>query len=838
MNPELIKKLRYSHAGQSESYELPIPLTDSLLLISEFFKNSANNKLCLVYPSKEYVAQWLSIPIIFSLIETDFVKFKGDILKSYQDYKKGDKLILNNHAIVEWCGVRENGVVFKTKGIKESSGAVITIGFTDAIKLRKVTGARKLSPLQSVKEVLPKRNITPIESLLKIDTYGNTDFIKNKICLISKFRSFDDSIGNISVNLASLHEYFHVEKIDENGTLDIESPLLISNNLANLKLYLDNLVVSKIIIDGFEKIQERGITDFSDVDKKNIPTILITDLSEIERFENIDNFGFDFFNFTKENLKLDQAENRSPFYSFDRKLRTYNSFNIIKEICQNIELETATQKIHSIEKDESNNDLNSIKISLIHLTNLISRVAHVPTAHEISIFNSKINSIKTLFHRTRMWLGDSHKPIDDAITLLKSVIEKFASSPSEKCEKLKMLMDVTRYDHIICPTENEAKALNDFISTSVHIHRPRVISVADINNSLLANKQVKAILTGWAKSNNINRIISSFIFSELTILFYQFENKYYNSLQRRNRKYSENIKATIDSSGNPSGRGSTSPKGFDDFYSTDEIISEPTENSFDILEFELKLDKVQYSKYAAKGNSIDSIKAKRIDFENDFFIYSSESHKFLVINELIDKGNVDGKIHFKKLESLKSLDLISFIITDKDVLVELVKRMIRTEEFLEVKKWASLWQHILQEHFKKIGCDFKKLVVALRDAGCPRHEATIRTWLQDDSMIGPEDDRDIISISKMANFSIVEKNIDKIRNSIRQMTGWRMKAADFITDKIKAQIHEFADRSIVNKKILVEGLGSVIVLKVIEVSSVWENIDVKYVNRLLQKEII
>ena len=70
------------------------------------------------------------------------------------------------------------------------------------------------------------------------------------------------------------------------------------------------------------------------------------------------------------------------------------------------------------------------------------------------------------------------------------------------------------------------------------------------------------------------------------------------------------------------------------------------------------------------------------------------------------------------------------------------------------------------------------------------------------------------------------------------MTGWRMKASDFITDKIKSQIHEFADSSIINKKILIEGLGSIIVLKVIEVSNVWGNIDVKYVNRLLQKEII
>ena len=65
-----------------------------------------------------------------------------------------------------------------------------------------------------------------------------------------------------------------------------------------------------------------------------------------------------------------------------------------------------------------------------------------------------------------------------------------------------------------------------------------------------------------------------------------------------------------------------------------------------------------------------------------------------------------------------------------------------------------------------------------------------------------------------------------------------MRASDFITEKIKAQIHEFADTSIISKKISIKGLGSVFVLKVMEISNVWENIDVRYVNRLIQKEII
>ena len=841
MNKELIQKLQYSYAGQhNEAHSLPLPLKDSLQLISDFFASNTTNKLCLVFPSKEFAAQWLSIPTVLFLIENDFAHFKGEIFESYRQNKLSEKLILNNIAIVEWVGIKSNGVTFKTKGTKDSSGAEITIRFSDVIMLQKAPPSRKvLSSLKTVKEALPSRNVTPIEKLLNIDTYGNKEFIKNKICLVSKFKSYDDSIAEIAMNLASLPEYFQVGKIDENGAADINSPLLLSNNLLTLALYvtLSATSVSKIIIDGFATIQERG-TDFSDIDVKNIPTILITDLSEIEGFETIGNFGFEFFNFTKEYLQLETTANLSPFHSFDKKLRKYLAFNLVKEICQNAELETTTQKIHSIEKDESNNDLNSLKISLIQLTNLVSRISHLPTADEISAFNSKINSIETLFLRSRMWLGDSHKPIEESISLLKSVIEKFASSPSEKCAKLKVLMSATQYDYIICPTEEEAKALNDSLPKPAYTQRPKVISVADVNDSLLSSNPIKGILTGWAKSNNINRILSSFLFSELTVLFYQFENKYYNSLQRRNRQYSENIKATINSKGIRFEGKSEKQKGFSDLYLGDEVVGTTSESSFDILDFEFKLDNAQYSKYIAKGNMIDSIKAKRIVFESDFFIYTTESHKFLVINELIEKHGAKANLHRRKVEGLQTGDVIALINTDRDILIELVEKNTNTKELASVKQWTELWKNLLKEYYASIENDFKKLVEDLRKNDCKKHEVTIRTWLQDESRIGPDDNADLISIALLANSNLLIDNIKTVREAIRKMTGLRMKASDFITDKIKAQIHEFADSSIINKKILVDELGSVIVLKVIEVSNVWENIDVKYVNRLLQKEII
>ena len=179
MNKELIQKLQFSYAGQlEETHSLPLPLKDSLKLISDFFASNTTNKLCLVFPSKEFVAQWLSIPTVLFLIENDFSNFKEEIFQSYRHYKQGDKLILNNLAIVEWVSANENGVTFRTKGVKESSGAAITIKFSDVIKLQKAPVNRKaLSAFNKVKEALPIRRITSTEKLLKIDTYGNKEFM-------------------------------------------------------------------------------------------------------------------------------------------------------------------------------------------------------------------------------------------------------------------------------------------------------------------------------------------------------------------------------------------------------------------------------------------------------------------------------------------------------------------------------------------------------------------------------------------------------------------------------------------------------------------------------------
>ena len=835
MNESITNKLIYRFADNESICNLPSVLTESIQVTSQFLSNHDNNKLCLVFPSKDYVAQWLIPPLIFDLLLSDFEKYKDDINKTYLSYKSGEKLFLNNKAIVEWVRHDHDTVTFITKAGKNSSGAQITVNKQQVLKLRKAPQTRILSSIKTVTSVLPKRIKTPTENLLEIETYGNRKFVHNSLCLISTFKSYDDSIREVLLNNAEIDDYFKPGKIDDSGNESETSPFLISNNFTNLLSYFylsEYPPVSKIIIDGFNSLTPRG--DFSDIDKEfNIPTILITDLSEIESFAEIKNLGFEVFNFTSENITVGEIVHKSPFEPFEQKLKRSVSFKLDTKLCNDTNLEDAAQKLHSLTQDDSDDNLNILKISLVQLFNLLSRICYVPDDLEVSTFNEKISSIEAHFLDCRLWLGQSEALIEEAIYHLKNYIKSLSDGKTSKCIKLEELLD-HRYDYIICPTGDEASILKR------HLTRAdlKVISLADLNDNLLSHKSLKAVLTGWPKSTNLNKLLSSFLFSKVTVLFYQFENKYYNSFRRRNLANSKNIRATISNTGNRTS-DNNSENGFERFFKGDSITeSIDVNNTPDIFDFELKIEATQYSKYSGKGNLAESSKARRIDFENDTFIYATDSHKFIEINELIDSLKPNPKLYSKTFEALKVGDIIAFINTDRDVLVELVQKRTKPDELASIEKWIGLWKNLLREHYTSTDNDFTKLVEDLRNYECQKHPATIKNWLQDDNLIGPDSDNDLLSIAMLTNSELLSENINTVREAINKMTSLRFQTSTVVRERIKREIKLIADTSIINSSVELENLGRVEFLKVTDLNGKPQEIDKKYINRLLKKELI
>lgn len=842
MNLEAIKNLRFSYEGQDGLHFFPQLLIDSIDLINQFFKNSGSNKLCIIFPSRELAAQWISIPLSLKLLDEEFALHRQDISEAYKNYKPGQRLLLNNEALVEWVRGDEGTLTFRTKGKKRkkywesTDGDLISISSGRINNLRPAPATRTaLSSREFVFKHIRPSVAVPIDKLLGINSNGNLLFQKQSIALVSRYNSFENAVSQIQLNGTLIDEYFPDGKIDDNGQPNEQSPLVIANSLQSLAMYLmQDRKIARLVIDSYKVIHDRGLTDFSDIDREfRPPTILITDLSEIDLFDSIGNHGFSFFSFTKKQIQPVDPAAGSPFKLFDRKVKAFTEFRFQIRDCQDDELEVAFKLIRAVSDDQSDEVLTSLKIQLIQLLNSLSHVVGPLDSNTTDTLRDSLKRSSTLLWDNKAWLGDNTSRIREALDALQAVIERYSKEMPSKGIAMLEVISAESPDYIICNTESHANSISKVLDHTDLNKRPTVVSLS-ILDGITPIGPKRAVLVGWPKAINFNRLLSSFRFESLTFLFYKFERGYYNSVQKRNLKNLANIKENIDRAGNARNDNTDLP--FEEIYNSYKVIEDHPSVDFDVLNFELRIDDAQFSKYYAKPGS-DSIRARRIDFENDTFIYATETHKFIVINELLDKQVRDSKVYEKRSDGLKIGDVIALIKTDTDLLADLVQRITNKEEYQEVKKLTDLWKVLLREYFRTINKDFRSLVERLRKYECIKHEATIRNWLTDDNRIGPDDDIDLMSIAALTNSEFLMNNISKVRKAIDQMISWRFQAGTFVRDRIQKKLFEFANRSIINTTIEVPDLGEVEILPVQSIGMNYQEIDRRFVNRPLTREM-
>jgi hypothetical protein len=835
---EFIQKLEFSTDEKKSFHPLPAFLTSAILLCNTFIKERRSQKLCLVFPNKDFAAQWLSFPLTLEIIKNDWTNFKHSIYESYKNYKGGDKLLLNGKSIVEWVHADGEKIKIRTTD-KDGCVTIFFLKYADIIKLTPApAGKTRVSSLDRIKKDIPLRPKSPLDKLIEIEAYGNNLFQNNSICIVSKLKLVNESLAEyVSLNGFSVKDYFILSRIDENGKREFtNSPLLLTNKIINLLHYLSSYKEpAAIVIDGYSHLAD-GLTDFADIESFKIPTILITDLSESENFQKIKDLGFEFHNFSKTTIQINDAKilnSESPFFRLESKTKNYLDSQTVKIVVSNEQLQNASKQIHSLSDSGDNADVIALKISCIKLFNKLSHLCWIPDDFYIQGLTSSLNAIKETFEQKKVWLGNARNVFETILVQLESTITE-SKTGIEKGRQLIELLKKTSYHYVICSSDENRDALASFLRVVQHQHRifnlPTVISISDLN-FVKDGTNLKAILTGWPKSVNFNQLLFSFSFTQITLLFYEFENTYHQSLQRRNFSNISHLQSS------PLDHDFLKTKQhFDEMFIEKESTVSETNSKIDILEWELSIDKKEYTKYLAGSATLESVRAKRVTFENNIFSFVTESHKYIVINELLEAKKGKGTIYRKKVDNLRTGDVVSIIKTDRDILADLVAKKTNPNELQKLILWTQLWKTLLREHFLSLGMNFKKLVQDLRDNDCIKHEATIRTWLQDPNRIGPDDDSDLISIAMMTKNDHLGDNIKTVRTAITKMKGLRHEASEFVISKITDKMRDMTVIKL-NSEIIVEDLGKIFVLKISEINSEYEVIDSTYANKLLAREV-
>lgn len=825
MLPEYIERLRYSNPEQNvQESTFPQILKRALGIILSH-KTQSNNKICIALPAKEYAAQWLACLVSFENIRIDFTRFEEDILSSYKQYSSGDKLILNNKAIVQWVGVNADGLTFKTKASRDSPNTLITVNAAKAYMLQKAPKSKvALSSLRTVQETLPQKQLSALDRLLAIRSYGNMQFQKNSVCLIGKYKFFDESLHDLHINGLSFNSYVQELKLSDEQT-DSRSALVLSNTLMPLATNLSSSqTFTSIIIDGAFPVCDR-LTDFSKIDSFNYPLFLITDFSEIALWGKIKEQGFDFV-FLGEDIN--ESEPLFSFKELNRKLKMYNNGETAITLCCNERIEAIVREIHSITNDNDDAIISRLMALSIQMVNIFSRMLNIPDGNEHADLSNKLAVLKQTYLTERVWLGDSGEKFRNVIEGFERLFSELNSHPLEKGGKFRELLISEQVDYIICPSKGEAERLKSNLVSNGNPSAvlPKVLSIYDVVASATDVKPGVALVIGWPKSDNLIKLLTGFLFAKTTFLYYQFEYAYHISVCKRYQNVQNTIFPKI-------------RKSFFIYPNAEGIevdsLSDTEKEPVDIVEFETALDKAIYSRFHVANANHASFQTKLVRFENEKFIYATDSHRFLVLSLRKNKSNISKTV----VDDLAPGELVVFFNTDKETLVELVDNSATTENTALVKSWAGLWKDLLREYYLGIGSDFSKLVFDLRSNDCHKHEATIKSWLTDDGRIGPDDDADLISIALLTKSERLFENITTVRAAIRKVTGWRFQASDYVIERLKGELQKFTNlKQIVGSKIEINNLGSISILEISSISHNWENIDGRFVNKLLNKNII
>lgn len=839
MIDELFKNIEYSNQPNRNAFRFPELLKEAIDLITKYFNSDYNsNKLCLVFPSKERTAQWLAIPLLFELIRDDYNQKIIDLNNFLNKCSIGDYLKLNNSAIVRWNGKTVSGLYsFK---VKEDRNLIdeISLKIDDISLLQPAKPSEtKLSSSRKCIQAINNKEMHPIDNLLMINTKGNKLLQNKRIGLLTKYNVYEDTVKQIFINNRPVLDYFSYDKVNSSPENELGGPLLIANSLANFVINYTTLNQMKyLIIDGITHIYDEPI-NFNDYDKFNIPTILITDLNEIEKYDFLKDYNFEFYNYTSYKIIKSTPDSNSPFYYYDTKLNNYSSFVVEKEICQDDLIDSLFNSINTIPSDDSNDNLIKIKISLFQLWNEISKIVYPLNLDRFGSLNDKLAMIKKNYDSNKYWFGNYADNVIRCLTLLEDIMKKFNNAEIEKKAALSRSILQGSYDYLICYSEDEENQINNYLSECKIINKPRIITVHNIEGENFPNRPIKAILTGWINYKTINKIIFSFNFTEIKILLYKIEERFYSALQKTNHKNAEIINTTIKED-LLTRENESIPEQMDmHLFKVDEYSSGAGELNIDISEIEFKLTQAQFNKYIAKKNEADSIKAKRIDLDNNTFIYAAESHKFLVLNELFDFSIKAPTIINVKIDKLKRNDIIAFINTDRDVLADLVRHETNKVEFEKVNYWIELWKSKLEHKYLEWNMDFHVLYNRMKLLGCKRTEVTVRNWLYNENLIGPESDSDLKIIAELTKSDELKNNIQEIRRAVSQMTSWRMKASDYLRSRIKSTLLDM-NSQLIDSSIDIPDLGNVLLLRIINVQTEYQNIYKNYLHKLILKEYV
>ncbi|WP_172200053.1 DrmE family protein [Saccharibacillus qingshengii] len=222
---------------------------------------------------------------------------------------------------------------------------------------------------------------------------------------------------------------------------------------------------------------------------------------------------------------------------------------------------------------------------------------------------------------------------------------------------------------------------------------------------------------------------------------------------------------------------------------TDKGSNEKSETPVvDVYSFEQELESLidgfsleTYSSHSISQDPSQGVEiSKIVSFESgevafltrNYTTYIIDYSKKQVVEETIDSLEVEDTLLFSNYD--KEI---------KDLIDSKMKELIEKEQGALLRSYqrSLYWKVVLKEYMKKNGLSYKDIAYKFKQAGCAKHEVTIRSWLDDKIyIVGPKDLESFEAIALITEDPAMNEDHQAFHEACRQIRSLRTRILKFI----------------------------------------------------------
>lgn len=675
-----------------------------------------------------------------------------------------------------------------------------------------------------------------LDRLIGSRTYGNPSLMRNYVLYLggrSELEQFSatNSLSH-SDTCETIHNLIRPGEISESGDIRRHDqyqaagePLMATSSrldyvaAACAKAPVRSLVV---VVDGARRFT--NLAQFDAIAQTQY-LIIVAESGEEEKLQHLHDRGCDFWRFSLADLELGKEhKGDDSFAPIFVAARNEASFRVSVTPCQQPDLEEAARRLQSAQSaltesdsDETSAVMRRLYALLMHCVSLIAP----PGDEERHALEQRAQTASREAHDRALWVPDAVSiPLREACAAMLRAI----SDPSLgicKSAALESLLDGSSQKiAVVARSAASCRSIEAWLGSrnlTIPVHSPASLTDGAFFDFL--------ICTSWPGKQVFELLRQQFAAPRIGLIAYPFESQWLTLFERKRhqqRSILPGLAAAAKSAflGLPDGT----------FMAVEVETQSPNGASgmaSPVVEFEDEMTRKGTIPVSIAGE--ETAAATLVSFAGDAYAFLTETFKVPVLTDLLS-GTSGSRIHRKRLSDLRTGDLLVFREPGRRDVIQALADAELGVKAPAIRERAARWHRALRDS----GLDEDRLMRELAEVKCTRTLQTVRGWLADDSIIGPQTKEDLEAIAYALGDPGLLEQVPDTWDAIHTLKGEHLRSgirlSRILLEKLPGRLHEIQEG---RTRLEIDHTTSAWIVQVEHISDAVKILPRAYVNVLL-----